>query len=270
MRQIIGFGLAVTAIVLSGCSGKSADDVSISDTAELAAGGATTTQRVTCTSSLFQHRDCPVDTQGGTIIDAQITQDESTPPYLCAQGNSHGFGPQSVWVDHGCSAEFQVTIQMPQHSRERITCQSNHGGYTTCPSSLDSIDSIRLVQQLSGAPCQLGNSFGYGQNYVWVDRGCRGVFDVTGWGGHGGPGGQDAVALYDQQGFNGARFSVNSAIDNFANVGFNDRTQSLIVSQGTWEACTDAGYNGFCQTFGPGSYGSLGPLSGQISSIRPR
>jgi hypothetical protein len=221
---------------------------------------------------LFQHRDCPVDTQGGTIVDAQITQDESTPPFLCQQGNSHGFGPQSVWVDHGCSAEFQVTIQLPQPSSQRITCSSDHNGYTTCPTSLDNIDSIRLIRQLSSAPCQLGSSFGNGPNYVWVDRGCRGDFQVTGFGGHGGPGpgGPDAVELYDQQGFNGTRFSVNSAIDNFANVNFNDRVQSIVVNQGNWEACIDAGYNGLCQTFGPGSYSSLGPLSGQISSIRPR
>jgi hypothetical protein len=268
MKKLVGV-FAVPVLTILGCSGSSNTDIAESSSSTLATGGSTVTQNVTCNSQLFRHNECEVDTQGGTIVDARITQDQSTPPYLCAQGNSHGFTPHSVWVDHGCSAVFEVSIQMPSQIRERIQCASNHQGYTTCQTDVNQITSIQLVRQLSSAPCQLGNSFGYGQNYVWVDRGCRGDFEVTGWGGGPGPG-NDAVVFYDQNNFNGAEFAVNSTVPNFADVGFNDRAQSMIIHQGNWEVCQDANFNGLCQTFGPGNYSSLGPLGGQISSIRPR
>jgi hypothetical protein len=254
------------------CSGKSDVDLAGTKDSLSASAGPTTTTNVTCASQLFQRRDCTVDTQGGTIVDAQVTRDDSPAPFICQQPNTHGFTATSVWVDHGCSAEFQVTIQLPQPSSEQLICSSNQGGYTTCPTQISNIDSIRLLRQLSGAPCQLGQSYGNGPDYVWVDRGCRGQFQVTGFGGPGpGPGpGSDSVELYDQENFNGVTFTVNSSVSNFADLGYNDRAASMIIRSGNWEACQDANFNGLCQTFGPGNYASLGVLSRQISSIRPR
>jgi hypothetical protein len=37
---------------------------------------------------------------------------------------------------------------------------------------------VRLVQQFSSASCRQNVSFGLTGEYVWVDRGCRGVFGV--------------------------------------------------------------------------------------------
>jgi hypothetical protein len=262
-------GTLVAGLAAWGCSGSSETGSMQSDTSALMTPAQTVTQSVTCTSQLFQHHECEVDTNGGTIVDAHITADQSTPPYLCQQGNSNGFTPHSVWVDHGCSAEFAVTIQMPSQLSERLSCASFNGGYTQCQTSLNDITSIQLIRQQSSAPCQLGATFGNGPNYVWVDRGCRGDFQVNGYG-DGPHQGGDPVVLYDQNNFNGMSYAVDGGISNFANVGFNDRAQSMIIRQGNWEACQDANFNGFCQTFGPGNYSSLGPLGGQISSIRPR
>lgn len=81
-------------------------------------------------------------------------------------------------------------------------------------------------------------------------------------------GGVGRVDLYDAYGFGGRIYSVNGTIENLAAVGFNDRAQSMIVHEGTWEACEHAEFRGSCQTFVPGRYPTLAQLSGRMSSLR--
>lgn len=38
---------------------------------------------------------------------------------------------------------------------------------------------VRIVQRLSDAPCRLGYSWGYDANHIWVDHGCRAIFEVN-------------------------------------------------------------------------------------------
>lgn len=47
---------------------------------------------------------------------------------------------------------------------------------------------VELVKQNSENPCIRGETWGNDGRGIWVDRGCRGTFRVTAWGG-GGPGG---------------------------------------------------------------------------------
>jgi hypothetical protein len=56
---------------------------------------------------------------------------------------------------------------------------------------------------------------------------------------------------------------------NLANTGFNDAISSMRF-QGEWEACTDAYYRGFCQTF-RGDVRNLQRwgMNDRISSLRP-
>jgi len=35
---------------------------------------------------------------------------------------------------------------------------------------------VRLVNQRSGSPCVLGQTWGYNNKGIWVDRGCRADF----------------------------------------------------------------------------------------------
>jgi hypothetical protein len=58
-------------------------------------------------------------------------------------------------------------------------------------------------------------------------------------------------------------------LPDLANTGFNDRAQSLRVERGYWIFCSDAGFQGTCRTFGPGSYPNLGwGLDNKVSSGR--
>jgi len=79
------------------------------------------------------------------------------------------------------------------------------------------------------------------------------------------------VTFYSGEEFRGATFRVDTTIDNFDPLGFNDRASSAIVERGRWEVCEDAGFRGRCTILSPGSYPSLTPLgfNKRISSARP-
>jgi hypothetical protein len=265
MKKTIALVFLSSAFGVLGCTTDSSEVASETNEALTSS----MTVRVTCASQFFQRRECGVDTQGGRIVEGRITEEFSNPPFLCRDDDNHGIGSNHVWVDHGCAAEFEVRIELPApvEGRERIRCASNGGDYTVCDSSLRNIRRIRLIRQESDRPCEEGRSFGHYDDAVWVDRGCRGVFEVTG---RQGGGSSARVELFDRDGFSGNRYTVNGTINDLSGVGFNDRTESLIVNGGTWEACQHANFSGWCRTFGPGQYNDLGPLAGEISSIRPR
>jgi hypothetical protein len=88
--------------------------------------------------------------------------------------------------------------------------------------------------------------------------------------GHGGWGGGSRAILYSNPDFHGERYVVEgNMLPDLANTGFNDRAQSLRVERGYWIFCSDAGFQGTCRTFGPGSYPNLGwGLDNKVSSGR--
>lgn len=59
-------------------------------------------------------------------------------------------------------------------SRGRLVCESVGSDYQYCPADTDR--RVRLVRQLSKAPCREGDSWGYDKRGIWVDRGCRAEF----------------------------------------------------------------------------------------------
>ena len=79
------------------------------------------------------------------------------------------------------------------------------------------------------------------------------------------------VTFYEGEGFRGRAYSARGTVDNFANVGFNDRASSVVVDRGRWQVCEDAGFNGRCVVLRPGSYESLRGmgLDNRVSSVRP-
>jgi hypothetical protein len=96
------------------------------------------------------------------------------------------------------------------------------------------------------------------------DRGGRGDERGGGWRGQGRGG--PAVLLFSDHRFQGQRFGTDR--DEAALVDFNDRTSSIVIREGRWEFCDDAGYRGQCMVLGPGEYPSLDRLNDRISSMR--
>jgi hypothetical protein len=67
----------------------------------------------------------------------------------------------------------------------RVVCESRYGRQEC---RVPAGASIRLVRQRGQEPCRLNDTYGQGAAYIWVDKGCRGEFEVTTAGGGGGPG----------------------------------------------------------------------------------
>lgn len=118
---------------------------------------------------------------------------------------------------------------------------------TVNPGEYPNLRSLQLENQVSSA-----------RELEWV-----------GGGGRPPGGGGGAVQLFDSVGFGGRSFPINGVVTNFSDVGFNDRAQSMIVHDGTWQVCENADFRGACINFGPGRYPSLAQFGGRISSIRP-
>jgi len=61
---------------------------------------------------------------------------------------------------------------------QNIRCESINNQRQYC--SADTRGGVRLLQQVSNAACVQGSSWGFDQSGVWVDRGCRADFEVSG------------------------------------------------------------------------------------------
>jgi hypothetical protein len=57
-----------------------------------------------------------------------------------------------------------------------ITCESRNNAYQTCP--VNASAGVRLSRQLSSEGCWQNDTWGFDQNRIWVDRGCRAEFQV--------------------------------------------------------------------------------------------
>ncbi|TCV93920.1 DUF3011 family protein [Luteibacter rhizovicinus] len=58
-----------------------------------------------------------------------------------------------------------------------VECNSRERRYRVCLAGRGNHDG-RMIRQLSDARCQEGYSWGWNRAGVWVDKGCRGIFEV--------------------------------------------------------------------------------------------
>jgi hypothetical protein len=115
----------------------------------------------------------------------------------CVQGRSWGYDRNGIWVDHGCRATFEVGRSdwndrndrwddrwddrnrgrdNKWTSRDTFKLESSNGRRRT--KRIDTRGGVRLLRQLSDRRCVYGRNWGYDRDEVWVDDGCRAVFEV--------------------------------------------------------------------------------------------
>ncbi len=153
-------------------------------------------QRVKCESQNGSFKICNVATYGYVRMVQQISQSP------CVAGRTWGYQENQIWVGNGCRAEFEIGRGDATWDGDArvVTCSSTDGRYSRCFTRTEG--QVSLKKQLSSQPCVLQRTWGYDQNGIWVDNGCRGQFVVgrggpgSGWGeypgtwpGPGGPGG---------------------------------------------------------------------------------
>ena len=152
----------------------------ISGRGEQGGNTGTYTTRLTCESQSAARQQCPI--AGATSI--RLVRQISTNP--CRLNESFGIGFGHVWVSNGCRGEFEVTVSGGQSSPSypgpgtglpnRITCESSNGQRNEC--RIRTGAQVQLVKQLSSSACVRNTSWGTGYGVLWVDKGCRGEFEV--------------------------------------------------------------------------------------------
>lgn len=77
------------------------------------------------------------------------------------------------------------------------------------------------------------------------------------------------ITLYQRSGFEGQSITTGVAQPNLERSAFNDFASSVVVSDGTWEACTEPNFGGRCAQLAPGPYAKLSrELHGVVASVR--
>ncbi|MGZ3743669.1 MAG: DUF3011 domain-containing protein [Pseudobdellovibrionaceae bacterium] len=139
---------------------------------------------ITCSSSGYAYNTCFI---GQPIQYVRLASQLSRS--ACIEGSSWGFTNDSVWVDKGCRGNFEVvTINYGRPPggypprppcEESINCASSGYRFNSCyPASGLRIRYAQLSRQDSRTQCIEGETWGYDNNRIWVDKGCRGEFRV--------------------------------------------------------------------------------------------
>ena len=128
---------------------------------------------VYCPSDDMRRNVCPVDTRGGVRLVRQRSD------AACVFGSTWGYSHNGIWVDRGCRADFEIGQSGWQPpAAQTIYCASDDMRRKFCPANTKG--GARIIRQRSDADCIYGRTWGFDGKGVWVDRGCRADFDVSG------------------------------------------------------------------------------------------
>ena len=123
-------------------------------------------QTIRCESTDGRTRTCLTPWGGQSRLVRQLSNS------ACLEGRSWFDSAGRITVTQGCRGEFA------RASGRRVTvqCESHDGRLRTCGSNL--MGRAILVRQLSSARCTENVNFGLRNGSVWVNNGCRGVFEA--------------------------------------------------------------------------------------------
>jgi hypothetical protein len=76
------------------------------------------------------------------------------------------------------------------------------------------------------------------------------------------------LTLFSDGDFRGNQVTLRGDVPNLRDIGFNDRTSSLVIRSGTWQICEHKDFGGYCAELGPGEYRELSRFNDRISSAR--
>jgi len=128
-----------------------------------------------CASDDFDRHFCP--TYGYSNVEL-IRQRSESP---CIYGRTWGVARDSIWVDRGCRADFAIGAGEYAHGGgyggvRTFYCSSDDFNFRGC--RVNTYGGVRLIRQRSEAPCVFGQTWGFDERGLWVDRGCRADFAV--------------------------------------------------------------------------------------------
>jgi hypothetical protein len=129
------------------------------------------TYTVTCESRDNKRVTCDLPAEGTVRVREQLSNTR------CEPGESWGTYGDSVWVDRGCRAVFEVVPAVVGSSTYRITCESEGGRREEC--ALRGRGRAQVHRQLSNTRCEPGTTYGVDGTTLWVKGGCRAEFEIV-------------------------------------------------------------------------------------------
>ncbi len=140
-------------------------------------------EQVRCESHNSQRQRCAANV-GGNTVDIAFQRSDAA----CEFGTGWGYGRDHIWVDRGCRADFGIYRQYRTTHRyvaapvtggdAQVLCESHGNRRKQCSANIGGGGTVEMTEQLSSSGCRFGESWGYGPDHVWVDRGCRARFGV--------------------------------------------------------------------------------------------
>lgn len=76
------------------------------------------------------------------------------------------------------------------------------------------------------------------------------------------------VELFTHAGFHGKAVPLHGDTHALHESGSARRIASLVVREGTWQVCSETGFEGTCRVYAPGRYPDLARVDNQVGSIR--
>jgi hypothetical protein len=80
--------------------------------------------------------------------------------------------------------------------------------------------------------------------------------------------GGPALELFDAPEFHGRRVPLRHDAESLLQRGFDQQASSMVIHEGTWQICTQPGYEGVCRVFQPGEYPDLRRFDNRVGSLK--
>ena len=132
---------------------------------------------VTCDGRVLEKPYCVEFPQGS----AELVRQRSA--VGCTEGRNWGTDELGLWVKEGCWADFVletwVLVKEDELETTRLVeCHSTEGKRAVC--RVNARGGVVLRLSLGHTECLQGSTWDYDADGIWVDRGCKGVFEVSG------------------------------------------------------------------------------------------
>lgn len=136
---------------------------------------------VRCESRDSRPRRCPSALGSRPRIARQLSDSP------CIEGRTWGWDHGSIWVSHGCRADFVASggwwDNRPGYGPgdgagygQTVRCESRDNRRRYCDVAVRY--GVTLQRQLSDTRCVHGRNWGWDRRGIWVDGGCRADFNV--------------------------------------------------------------------------------------------
>ncbi len=127
--------------------------------------------QVRCESQDARRVHCPMDVSRGVLLVRQLSEN------ACIRESDWGVDAHGVWVARGCRADFRAPPPVDSVTRRVVRCEARSTRVESCAVMLRGAP-VRLLRELSRAPCRRGESWDVGRNEIRVSRGCKAEFEI--------------------------------------------------------------------------------------------